>query len=132
MDSSTIPHIPNAELLVMQVIWNASVSLSARQIIQKIQKESRSDWKATTIRTLIDRLAAKGYLTVDQRGRERYYTAAMEKCTYLEEVTRKFLSLHFNGSFFQMFALLEGDRLTQLTAEEMARFKHILSKLDVK
>lgn len=132
MHDLTIPHIPDAELLVMQVIWNTPVSLSAKQIIQKIQKESRPDWKATTIRTLIDRLAAKGYLTVDQRGRERYYTAAMEKRTYLEEVTRKFLSLHYNGSFYQMFTLLKGDQLGQLTAEEMARFKHILSKLDVK
>jgi len=132
LDNSIIPHIPNAELQVMKVVWDASASLSARQIIQKIQKEINPAWKVATIRTLIDRLVAKGCLAVEQCSRERYYTATIDEQTYLEETTKKFLSQHYSGSFFQLFVLLVGDRLARLTTEEIQQVEYILSKLDVK
>lgn len=132
MFNSTIPHIPDAELQVMRAVWSVSVPLSAKQIVEKIQEGINPNWKTTTIRTLIDRLAKKGYLVVDQRSRERFYSAAIGKQTYLEEATKKFLLQHYNGSFFQLFALLEGHRLTLLTTEEFEQTRNILSKLDVK
>lgn len=132
MDRPQIPHIPNAELQVMQVVWAASVPMSAKQIVEIIQKGTGLDWKVTTIRTLIDRLATKGYLAVEQHKRERYYAALIDKQAYLDEVTKKFLLQHYDGSFFHLFMLLESDRLAFLTAEELGQMKMILSKLDVK
>ncbi len=128
----TILQIPDAELLVMQVIWDAPKMLLSKQIIQKVQKEINSNWKVSTIRTLISRLIARGCLAVEQSGKERYYTALIDEQTCLREITEKFLFLHYSGSFYQMFISLAGEQLRQLTTEELQRLKQILSKLDMK
>lgn len=131
MTNSTIPHIPNAELQVMQVIWDTPVSLSVKQLIHEIQ-EVNPNWKTSTIRTLIDRLVVKGCLAVHLCDRVRYYTALTNKQAYLREVTKKFLLQHYSGSVPQMFILVMGDRLTRLTTEERQQIEVILTKLNVK
>lgn len=131
MTNSTIPHIPNAELQVMQVIWDAPVSLPVKQLIQEIQEEN-PNWKTSTIRTLIDRLVAKGCLAIHLCDKVRYYTALINKQAYLREVTKKFLLQHYSGSVPQMFILLKGDQLTRLTTEERQQIEVILTKLNVK
>ena len=83
--------IPDAELLVMQTVWDAPATLSIKQIIQKLQ-ENGSQWGTSTIRTLLDRLVKRNYLAVAKQGSERYYAVLVDEQTYLKQATSGFLS----------------------------------------
>lgn len=126
----SVLHIPDAELHVMQVIWDAPVPLSTTQIIQTVQKEINPAWKMPTIRTFLARLITKGYLTVESDSKERYYIAVIDEQAYLKSVTRKFLIQHRYDSLLEVFALMRGEQLMQLTDDDLQQLKHLLSMLD--
>lgn len=126
----SVLHIPDAEFHVMQVIWDAPVPLSTTQIIQTVQKEINPAWKMPTIRTFLARLITKGYLTVESDSKERYYIAVIDEQAYLKSVTRKFLIQHHYDSLLEVFALMRGEQLTQLTDDDLQQLKHLLSMLD--
>ena len=126
----SVLHIPDAERQIMQVIWDAPVPLSTTQIIQTVQKEINPAWKMPTIRTFLARLITKGYLTVEFDSKERYYIAVIDEQAYLKSVTRKFLIQHRYDSLLEVFALMRGEQLTQLTDDDLQQLKHLLLMLD--
>ena len=75
--------ITDAEWEVMRVIW-AHGSLTSREIIEIL--ESKMQWMAPTIKTLIGRLVAKGALNTEQEGRKYIYSANIEE----KEAVRSF------------------------------------------
>ena len=68
--------ITDAEWEVMRVVW-AHGSVTSREIIENL--ESKMQWKAPTIKTLIGRLVEKGALNTEQEGRKYIYSANIEE-----------------------------------------------------
>ena len=68
--------ITDAEWEVMRVVW-AHGSVTSREIIEIL--ESKMQWKAPTIKTLIGRLVEKGALNTEQEGRKYIYSANIEE-----------------------------------------------------
>lgn len=118
--------IPDAELLVMQTVWDAPATLSIKQIIQKLQ-ENGSQWGTSTIRTLLDRLVKRNYLAVAKQGSERYYAVLVDEQTYLKQATSGFLSQHYKNSLFRLVSTLADGWLSQ---EELQNLEDIVSKLE--
>ncbi len=118
--------IPDAELLVMQTVWDAPATLSIKQIIQKLQ-ENGSQWGTSTIRTLLDRLVKRNYLAVAKQGSERYYAVLVDEQTYLKQATSGFLSQHYKNSLLRLVSTLADGRLSQ---EELQNLEDIVSKLE--
>lgn len=79
------PHITDAEWEVMRVVW-AHGSVTSREIIEIL--ESKMQWKAPTIKTLIGRLVEKGALSTEQEGKKFIYTARVEE----EDTVRNYTS----------------------------------------
>ena len=75
--------ITDAEWEVMRVVW-ARGSVTSREIIEIL--ESKMQWKAPTIKTLIGRLVEKGALNTEQEGRKYIYSANIEE----KEAVRSF------------------------------------------
>ena len=75
--------ITDAEWEVMRVVW-ARGSVTSREIIEIL--ESKMQWKAPTIKTLIGRLVEKGALNTEQEDRKYIYSANIEK----KEAVRSF------------------------------------------
>ena len=68
--------ITDAEWEVMRVVW-AHGSVTSREIIEIL--ESKMQWKAPTIKTLIGRLVEKGALNTEKEGRKYIYSANIEE-----------------------------------------------------
>lgn len=68
--------ITDAEWEVMRVVW-AHGSVTSREIIENL--ESKMQWKAPTIKTLIGRLVEKGALNTEKEGRKYIYSANIEE-----------------------------------------------------
>lgn len=75
--------ITDAEWEVMRVVW-AHGSVTSREIIEIL--ESKMQWKAPTIKTLIGRLVEKGALNTEQEDRKYIYSANIEE----KEAVRRF------------------------------------------
>lgn len=75
--------ITDAEWEVMRVVW-AHGSVTSREIIEIL--ESKMQWKAPTIKTLLGRLVEKGALNTEQEGRKYIYSANIEE----KEAVRSF------------------------------------------
>ena len=66
--------ISSAEWEVMRVLW-AKGQATSSEIIEILAK--KLDWSASTVKTLIGRLADKGYLTSQRQGRGFIYQASL-------------------------------------------------------
>lgn len=66
--------ISPAEWEVMRVLW-AKGQATSSEIIAILAK--KLDWSASTVKTLIGRLADKGYLTSQRQGRGFIYQASL-------------------------------------------------------
>ena len=68
--------ISSAEWEVMRVLWTKGETTSTE--ITKILS-SKQDWSASTVKTLLGRLADKGYLTSRREGRTYLYQAVLNE-----------------------------------------------------
>src|SRR5690606_9558393 len=74
-----MPHLPeltSAEWSIMQFVWERGEIL-AREIHEAL--EGPEGWAPTTVRTMLDRLARKGYLRAKRVGPVYLYSAAVDR-----------------------------------------------------
>ncbi len=116
-----IPHISDSEWKVMKILWNKSPQ-TANEIIAKLAKST--DWKPTTIKTLLSRLVRKNALRYEKMNRTyHYYTLIPEKdCVKAE--SQSFLKKVYGGALKPLVANFLD--LEQLTEEDIEELKHIL------
>lgn len=119
--------ISSAEWEVMRVLWTKGEATSTE--ITKILS-TKQDWSASTVKTLLGRLADKGYLTSRREGRTYLYQAVLNEeeanFTAVNEVFSKIcLTKHHNllGQLIQQIPM---------TREQMKDLQGILaSKVSV-
>ena len=119
MEKETTPS--QSEWLVMEVFWASETSLTAKEVIKRIQE--RTSMSPRMVRVLINRLCEKGVLsyTVDEHDSRVYHYSVMkskEQCQ--REKSRKFIDSYFEGSQTNaMAALLQNARLTEEQYREL-------------
>jgi CopY/TcrY family copper transport repressor len=119
--------ISSAEWEVMRVLWTKGEATSTE--ITKILS-TKQDWSASTVKTLLGRLADKGYLTSRREGRTYLYQAVLNEeeanFTAVNEVFSKICLTkhhHLLGQLIQQ---------TPMTREQMKDLQEILaSKVSV-
>jgi BlaI family penicillinase repressor len=118
-----LPPITDAEWIVMRPIWERG-SLTANQVVEAL--ESKTHWKPKTIQTLLTRLAKKGALAFERKGREYLFRPLVRAEDCEHAVTRSFLGRFFGGElapFLSRFVEREA-----LTPEDIRELKRILDK----
>lgn len=125
MEKETTPS--QSEWLVMEVFWESDTSLTAKEVIKKIQK--KTDMSSRMVRVLLNRLWQKGVLsyTVDEHdSRVYHYSVAKSKEECQREKSRKFVNSYFEGSQKNaMAALLQS---AELTEEQFKELEEILEQ----
>ena len=112
--------VSDAELEILEVLWEAGKALNASEIRSLLEKNKK--WERTTVLTLIQRLVKKGML--DQEKREvYYYLPNVDRKDYVKEETRNFVNKFFKGKAGNMAAaLMSDDSLTKEDIEELRDF----------
>ena len=119
MEKETTPS--QSEWLIMEVFWASDTSLTAKEVIKKIQK--MTNMSPRMVRVLINRLCQKGILsyTVDEHDTRVYHYSVMkskEQCQ--REKSQKFVDSYFAGSRKNaMAALLQSAKLTEEQYREL-------------
>ncbi len=87
-------NISDAEARVMAVLW-ASAPLSSGQVVACLSNEE--NWSPKTIRTLLDRLHAKGALARELPDRVYLYRPLISHQQWLQTQATALVETHFNG-----------------------------------
>ena len=121
-------NISGAEWRIMQVLWECGDSMTSAEIVDKIKSESERSPR--TIKTLLQRLVAKGFVdfTIDPTdSRVYHYTPKISEGECIKRENKDFLSLYYKGDVSGMLARFIGD--SDLTSEQI---KELSALLDAK
>jgi len=116
-----LPQITDAEWIVMKVVWDKA-PVTTNQVVEALSDQTH--WKPKTIHTLLSRLAQKGALAFEKKGREYLFRPLVDAGECVHAASRSFLGRFFDGEVAPFLAcLLEREKLT---AAEIAELKRML------
>ena len=111
--------LPESEAEIMLAIWEMGGSVTADEIMPRLQK----NWGKTTLLNLLTRLTAREFLSCRKEGRVNVYTPLVEKEEYLRWESDSFLRRFHAGSLKKLVAsLYDGNSVTKEDLEELRRF----------
>ena len=121
------PKISDAEWTVMKVLWDKG-ACSVAEVVKEL--EGRLSWKPRTVQTLIRRLADKGALSVETRGREFRYSPAVDQQHCQREESQSFLQRVFDGRLTPFVAgMMEREEVSK---DDLAALREMLNQAEKK
>ena len=112
-----------AELEIMQVIWNAKTPVTSNYILKELFGQRK--WRLSTLMTSLSRLGEKGFVACDRSTGSNLYTSMISENDYKAKESRNFLQRLYNNSIPNMIAtlhsnqMLEESDLAELRTEEI-------------
>ena len=110
--------ISDSELAVMQVLWEAESELSLSELRRRVQE--RTPWESTTVKTLVQRLTAKGVLYQEKRE-VFYYSPLITEEEYSSYANESFINRVYKGSARNLVAALLRSR--ELSEEDVTELR---------
>lgn len=117
--------LPDSELAVMQVIWDAGRPLARAEIDAALEQEK--DWAVSTVLNLLSRLEEKGFVGRTKQGKGYLYHARVQEAAYLESETQSLVGRLYRGRPSAFIAALAGG--DSLTGEDVAELEAHLAEL---
>ncbi|MHB1421026.1 MAG: BlaI/MecI/CopY family transcriptional regulator [Bacillota bacterium] len=118
-----IPKISDAEWEVLKVLWEKSPS-TASEVIEALA--GITDWKPTTIKTLLARLVKKNAVDFQEVDRVYSYFPLVTQSECFRAENRSFLRRVYGGALKPM--LVEFIREEKLTADDIEELKQLLDE----
>lgn len=119
--------LPDAELELMKIIWNADMSVTSAYIMKQL--EGRKTWGITTVLNLLSRLIEREFLKCEKNGKFNIYTPIVDEKNYLEVESKSFLErLHSNSLKSLVASLYDSDSLTEKDFDDLKQFIDAHSK----
>ena len=113
-----------SEWNVLNCLWEEH----PRTVMQLVADLERSvGWAKSTTITTLRRMEEKGLVSVEQAGRSKSYTPAVEREQAVTAETRSFLDRVYRGSVGLMSAMAKRQ---ELSAVEVAELRAILDQID--
>jgi BlaI family penicillinase repressor len=114
-----MPQISDSEWKVMQVLWEES-PITANEIIDVLKKTT--DWRPTTVKTLVSRLVKKEVVGFKKNNRTYHYYPLVTEDVCVKAESKSFLKRVYGGGLKMMIAnFLEIEDLSQGDIEELRR-----------
>ena len=113
-------NISEAELEVMQVLWQKGASTSL-EIISEVKK--KKEWKNNTIMTLVSRLVNKEFIDVIREDKSLLiYKPKVSEYDYKSKETNNFIEKLYNGSINNMLvAFAKSKKLSKKDLEDLIK-----------
>lgn len=123
---NTLKKLGEAELEIMQVIWNNTAPLTSNYILRELQ--DRRKWQLSTLMTSLSRLVNKGYIICDRSMGTNLYTAIISESDYKTNAGKHFLEQLYNNSIQNMVASLYNSKM--LKDSDLAELRSYLDTLE--
>lgn len=113
--------LPDAELEIMKIIWDAGIAVTSADIMEQLQ--GKKTWGVTTVLNFLTRLVERGFVTSERKGRFNFYAAAVDEKTYLEQESQSILQKLYGNSIKSFVAsLYDSQSLTKDDLDELRSF----------
>jgi predicted transcriptional regulator len=123
----TIKRLPDSELEIMMIIWEADQPVSSAYIMDKLAGEK--SWANTTVLNFLSRLVDRGFLEISKQGRFNYYNSLIDENDYLKKESKSFLErMHKSSLKSLVAALYDGDAINKEDLEELRKYVEEVSK----
>ncbi|MEN1681559.1 MAG: BlaI/MecI/CopY family transcriptional regulator [Planctomycetota bacterium] len=119
------PALSKAETEVARVLWGLGEA-SARQVCEAMPTDQKRDF--STIQTYLSRLASKGYLTAELKGRTKFFSPAVKRSQVVRETVDEFVNRLFGGQALPLLRHLISER--PVTPEELAELRNLIDRLE--
>ncbi len=116
-------HLPNSELELMMIVWEAEEPVTRADIEEKLDPDHQ--WGPTTVLKFLSRLVEKGFLSCESQGRRQMnrYSALISEEEYLAEESRSVLGRFVGRSMTSMVAnLYENQSIDDSELDELQAF----------
>ena len=88
--SNTLKKLGDAELEIMQIIWNSNAAVTSNQILKELQE--RRKWQLSTLMTSLSRLSEKGFVNCDRSTGTNLYTPIISENDYKTKESKNFFT----------------------------------------
>ena len=123
---NTLKKLGEAELEIMQVIWNSGNPVTSNYILKELQ--GRRKWPLSTLMTSLARLADKGFVSCDRSTGSNLYTSIISENEYKAGASKHFLEKLYNNSIQNMIATLYSNKAIE--ASDVKELRSFLDKLE--
>lgn len=112
--------ITPAEMIIMQVLWDAEEPLTSKEIMDRITDK---DWKFTTLVTILGNLVDKDIVDSEKikRKHAHLYKPLISKQDYLKLVTKEFIDSTHESSARAAFCAMFDCKLNDEQYERLLR-----------
>lgn len=124
--SNVLKKLGEAELEIMQVIWDSANPVTSNYILKELQ--GRRKWQLSTLMTSLTRLSDKGFVNCDRSTGVNLYAPIISENEYKTGASKHFLEKLYNNSIQNMVATLYSNKaIKESDVEELRDF---LDKLE--
>ena len=103
-------------------------SMVMKTIMKLTNETYGKDWRSQTVSTYIAKLVKKGFLKMNQSGRNATYEILIPELAYQQEQSHKFVKFWNRGSVAQFLTAFYKDH--KLTKEEIEELRKSIDELD--
>lgn len=118
---NTLKKLGEAELEIMQVIWDSKTPVTSNYILKELQEQRK--WQLSTLMTSLARLADKGFISCDRSTGRNLYASIISENEYKTVASKHFLEKLYNNSIQNMItALYNSHEIKDSDLEELRSF----------
>lgn len=118
--------VTEAELAVMEVLWNRAEGASVREIVLAVYGRHEHSLHGG-VKSFLDRLLEKGYVDVDKTGFAHRFFAVVTRQEYVGWKLRRLAESHFGGSLAPMMLSLVGQ--VKLSKKDRAAIEKVIENI---
>ncbi len=123
---NTLKKLGDAELEIMQVIWNSENPVTSNYILSELQE--RRSWQLSTLMTSLARLTDKRFINCDRSTGRNLYTSIISENEYKTGASKHFLEKLYNNSLQNMIAALYSNK--EIKSSDIQELRNFLDKLE--
>jgi predicted transcriptional regulator len=119
------PTLTTQELALMKILWRRRTA-TVREIYEDLRETRRIAY--TTVMTMMNVLATKGYVTRTKDDRAFRYRPAQQERTVVTSMVREFVNRVFDGASRPLLLHLSKDR--NLTTRERQELRRLIEEAE--
>lgn len=117
--------VTETERAILEVLWSHE-SPTIREIVERLYGE-HTPARHATVKSLLDRLAAKGFIAVDTSGFMHRFSAGVSRQEYVARELERLAETHFGGAVAPLLMSLVDN--VKLTRKERDAIRKIIESI---
>ena len=119
--------LSDAEWIVMKKIWELQKT-NVREVFEELRSSQK--WAYNTVRTMMERLKSKGYLSVKKIGNTYFYSPNVSQNKISRKALVDFIDKVFDGAVGSVVSYLV--KHEKLSDSELQKIRDLVNKEDKK